>query len=256
MHLGKRFLALIAAVAATGALTLGTAAASAGTTLTGRQVAATRDGLYKIQVNEWDSRGTAAVITNLGEDFVVSRPFPANATDGAPSGYPSIYQGCHWGNCSGGPLATHPAREASGVTASWSTTQPGSSSVYNAALDAWFNSTPARGRPNCAELMVWLGHNGHIQPAGRPAGTATVDGTPYDVWYGKGAWTAITYDMTGPVASVSNLNIGDLARDAVSRHYMPASCYLVSMEAGFEVWHGGQGLATNYFAVNVDGSGG
>jgi len=93
-------------------------------------------------------------------------------------------------------------------------------------------------------------------PAGRPAGTATVDGTPYDVWYGKGAWTAITYDMTGPVASVSNLNIGDLARDAVSRHYMPASCYLVSMEAGFEVWHGGQGLATNYFAVNVDGSGG
>ena len=251
MHSGRRVLALIAAVVAASAVTLGTAAASAPATLAGHQVAATRDGQYKIQVNEWDSRGAAAITTDLGADFTVARPFAANATDGPPSGYPSIYQGCHWGNCSGGALAAHPVRDGTGVTASWSTTQPGGGSIYNAAFDGWFKSARSRSaRPDCAELMVWIGHNGHIQPAGHPVGAATVGGTPYNVWYGKGAWTAITYDMTRPVTSVSSLNIGDVARDAVSRGYLRGSCYLVSMEAGFEVWRGGRGLATKSFSVH------
>ena len=252
MHPARRFLVLATAAAATAAVTLATTAASVRTTLIGHQVVATRDGMYKIQTNEWASTGGAAVGTDRGHDFAVTHPFSANGTDGAPSGYPSIYQGCHWGNCSGGALARHPAKAGSGVRVNWNTTQTGGKSTYNASLDGWFNSRATQsGAPDCAELMVWLGHNGRIQPAGRKGGTATVDGTRYNVWYGTGPYTTITYDMTRPVTSVTNLSIGDIARDAISRRYMPASCYLISMEAGFEVWRGGQGLATKSFSVSA-----
>ena len=51
------------------------------------------------------------------------------------------------------------------VTTSWSTSQPGGSSDYNVAYDIWFNQTPATsGQPNGTELMIWLNHNGPVQP--------------------------------------------------------------------------------------------
>src|SRR5256885_8769615 len=38
---------------------------------------------------------------------------------------------------------------------------------YVAAYDIWFNTTPtATGRPDGAELMIWLKRTGGIQPAG------------------------------------------------------------------------------------------
>ena len=40
----------------------------------------------------------------------------------------------------------------------------------------------------------------------------------------------------------------------MSRGYLSSSCYLIDVEAGFELWQGGAGLATNSFSVNVGGS--
>jgi hypothetical protein len=63
-----------------------------------------------------------------------------------PSGYPSIYQGCHWGNCSSGGLSSDPVEVSDltpgAVTSSWSTTQPGgSANAYDVAYDIWFGYT-------------------------------------------------------------------------------------------------------------------
>jgi cellulose 1,4-beta-cellobiosidase len=80
----------------------------------------------------------------------------SNSTSGAPGGYPSIYQGCHWGDCSSGGLTTTPVQasnlSAGKVTTSWSTTQPGGSNDYDVAYDIWFNrtsTTTTTGQPNC-----------------------------------------------------------------------------------------------------------
>jgi hypothetical protein len=40
--------------------------------------------------------------TDGNADFTVANSSIANATNGEPGAYPSIYQGCHWGNCSSG----------------------------------------------------------------------------------------------------------------------------------------------------------
>jgi hypothetical protein len=62
--------------------------------------------------------------------------------------------------------------------------------------------------------------------------------------------------MTTGTTSVSNLDVGQLAQDAISRGYMSSTCWLIDVEAGFELWQGGAGLATNSFSVNVNGGGG
>ena len=52
---------------------------------------------------------------------------------------------------------------------------------------------------------------------------------------------------------MSNLDVGPLAADSVSRGYIRPSWYLIDIEAGFELWRGGAGLATDSFSVNVNG---
>ena len=61
--------------------------------------------------------------------------------------------------------------------------------------------------------------------------------------------------MTSGTTSVSNLDVGTLTQDMVSRGYTQSSWYLIDVEAGFELWQGGAGLATNSFSVNVNGAG-
>jgi cellulose 1,4-beta-cellobiosidase len=39
----------------------------------------------------------------------------------------------------------------------------------------------------------------------------------------------------------------------VSRGYTKSSWFLIDVEAGFELWQGGAGLATNSFSVNIGG---
>ncbi len=227
-------------------------------TLCREQTRPVAGGRYVVQNNEYNSRASACIITSGGADFRVRDSSISNATDGLPGGYPSIYQGCHWGNCSSGGLAAAPVRVSDlttgSVTTTWSTSQPASGSYYAAAYDIWFNKTPATtGQPDCTELMVWLNHNGPVQPFGvQIAAGVSVGGRTYDIWAGqRPGWDTISFEMTTGTTSVSGLDISALAQDAISRGYLSRSCYLISVEAGFGLWHGGAGLATHSFSVDI-----
>jgi Glycosyl hydrolase family 12/Cellulose binding domain len=257
--------ALVTAAALLLALSCGSSAAalaaeSSTATLCQEQTTPVSGGTYTVQNNEYDSSASECVTTDGGADFTVANSSIDNSTDGSPGSYPSIYQGCHWGNCSTGGLSTDPIEVSSlttgAVTTSWSTTQPGTGD-YDVAYDIWFNQTPTTaGQPNGSELMVWLNHNGPVQPFGSEvASNVTLGGHTYDVWEGgQSSWDTITYEMTSPATSVSGLDIGTLAQDMVSRGYTKSSWYLIDVEAGFELWQGGAGLETNSFAVNINGS--
>jgi cellulase/cellobiase CelA1 len=235
-----------------------TVARAATTTLCNSQTAPVAGGSYTVQNNEWGSSAAECITTDGNPDFTVANSSISNSTSGAPGGYPSIYKGCHWGACttgSGLPLQVSSLTPGT-VTTSWSTTQPGTG-AYDVAYDIWFNQTPTTsGQPNGAELMIWLNHNGPVQPFGSQVGTATVGGRSYNVWFGNQGWNTISYSMTSGTTSVSGLDIGQIAADAVSRGYIQNSWYLIDVEAGFELWQGGAGLAANSFSVNVNGNGG
>ncbi|HEX4258022.1 MAG TPA: cellulose binding domain-containing protein [Streptosporangiaceae bacterium] len=249
-------LAVPAAIAT--ALAFGPAGAQAATsTLCNSQTEAVAGGAYTVQNNEWGSGASECITTDGNADFSVANSSIDNATNGAPGGYPSLYKGCHWGACTSGSGLPIPVSSMTtgAVTTSWNTTQPGTG-AYDVAYDIWFNTTPTTsGQPNGAELMIWLNHNGSVQPFGSQVGTATVGGRGYNVWFGNQGWNTISYTMTTGTTSVTNLDIDQIVADAISRGYIQPSWYLIDVEAGFELWQGGAGLATNSFAVNVNGSG-
>jgi cellulose 1,4-beta-cellobiosidase len=268
MELSRRPLLAALAAVLTGLLVLfavvlpSTSAHAATTSLCDAQTASVAGGSYIVQNNEYDSSASECVNTDGNADFSVANSGIDNGTSGSPGAYPSIYQGCHWGSCSSGGLSSDPIQVSSlqsgQVTTSWSTTQPGGGNAYDVAYDIWFNQTATTsGQPNCTEIMVWLNHDGSVQPFGSTVATGVnVSGTSYNIWEGgQSTWDTVTYDMTSAATSVSNLDLYPIAQDAVSRGYLSASCYLIDVEAGFELWQGGAGLATNSFSVSVNGSG-
>jgi len=231
---------------------------AATTTLCNSQTLAASGGAYTIQNNEWGSSAPECISTDGNADFTVANSSISNSTSGAPGGYPSIYKGCHWGACtssSGLPIQVS-ALHTGEVTSSWSTSQPGGGSAYDVAYDIWFNQTPTTsGQPNGAELMIWLNHNGSVQPFGsQVASNVSIGGRGFNVWFGNQGWNTISYTMTSPATSVSNLDIDQLVADAVGRSYIQRSWYLIDVEAGFELWQGGAGLATSSFSVSTGGS--
>jgi hypothetical protein len=257
MNLRRCALAAAAALLL-GGVTAGCAAPAGPAALCASQTLSVQGGAYTIQNNEWGSHARECIAADGGTGFTVTESAIAiatNATSGAPGGYPSIYKGCHWGACttgSGLPVRVS-AIQPGTVTTSWSTSQPGGGDVYSVAYDIWFNREPASSRPDGTELMIWLNHNGPVHPTGHEAASGVViGGRGYDVWVGRrGGWKAITYAMTSGTTAVSGLDLQPLAADAMSRGYLRGSWYLASVEAGFELWQGGAGLAVTSFTVTV-----
>jgi len=235
------------------------ATAATATTLCQFQTSPVDGDAYTVQNNEWGSTAPECISTDGGADFTVTSSSIDNPTDSYPGGYPSIYKGCHWGACtfgSGFPIRASTIK-AGTVTTSWSTTQPAGANDYDVAYDIWFNQTPTTsGQPNGTELMIWLNHNGPVQPFGSEVATDVgLGGRRYNVWYGRPSGDEVAYTLTAGTTSVSHLDLRPLVADAIARGYLRPSWYLIDVEAGFEVWNGGAGLATTAFSVHVAASG-
>jgi Glycosyl hydrolase family 12 len=213
-------------------------------------------GTYTVQTDEWDSSATQCVSTTGGAGFTVTKSAIANSADGDPGSYPSIYAGCNWGACTQAGLAANPQQVSSlgpgDVTTSLATTDP-AGGAYDVSYDIWFNKSPTTsGAPNGLEVMIWLNHAGGVQPAGTVVqSNAQLGGYTYDIWYSSNAGNGpcVTYEMTTPTSSVSNLDLSSLFSNAEQNGILDSSWYLIAVEAGFEIWQGGAGLAVNGFSV-------
>ncbi|WP_333768414.1 GH12 family glycosyl hydrolase domain-containing protein [Streptomyces sp. IBSBF 2435] len=215
-------------------------------------------GDYTIQANEWNSTAQQCVTYSGGTAWSLDTANFNLPTNGAPATYPSIFKGCHWGDCTPGSGLPIQVSKLGSATSSWSTTQP-AAGAYDVAYDLWINSTPTTiGQPDGTEIMIWLNSRGGVQPFGGKTGTSSAAGHNWDVWTGQQtSWKIISYVLQGGGTSFTGLDIKGLIDDAVGRGSVNASHYLIDAEAGFEVWQGGQGLATTGFSFSAStGTGG
>ncbi len=215
---------------------------------------AIQGGKYIVQNNVWGDSTTQCInVTNSG--FTVTSAAHNLPQNGAPGAYPSVYAGCHYANCSSGsglPLAVSDSRFGT-ISTSVSMTYPNNGSVYDASYDIWFDPTPRTdGQNTGAELMVWLNHTGSVHAAGSQVGTVNIGGTNWDVWYGNYGWNVVSYVRQSPTSSI-NFNVSSFYRDMVSRGYAQNSWYITSVQAGFEPWVNGTGLAVNNFSYSIGG---
>jgi hypothetical protein len=215
---------------------------------------AIQGGKYIVQNNVWGDSTTQCInVTNSG--FTVTSAAHNLPQNGAPGAYPSVYAGCHYANCSAGsglPLAVSDSRFGT-ISTSVSMTYPNNGSVYDASYDIWFDPTPRTdGQNTGAELMVWLNHTGSVHAAGSQVGTVNIGGTNWDVWYGNYGWNVVSYVRQQTTNSI-NFSVSSFYRDMVNRGYAQNSWYITSVQAGFEPWVNGTGLAVNNFSYSIGG---
>jgi chitodextrinase len=210
-----------------------------------------QNGRYVVQNNRWGASTTQCIdVTSTG--FTVTQANHNNATNGAPAAYPSVYLGCHYNNCSTGSNLPIQVSQISSATSSIGYTFAGG--TYNASYDIWLDPSPRRDGQNAAEIMIWFNRQGSIQPIGSPVGNTTVGGRTWQVWQGNVGWSVISYVAPSPIPSWS-FSVLDFINDVRSRGAITNSWYLTSIQAGFEPWVGGAGLAVNSFSAAVNGGG-
>jgi hypothetical protein len=213
-------------------------------------------GRYIVQNNRWGTSATQCInVTSTG--FSVIQADGSNATNGAPKSYPSVYYGCHYGNCSSGTILPLQATASgfSGISTGVGMSYP-SAGTWDAAYDIWFDPTArTNGQDTGAEVMVWLNHQGTIQPVGSQVATVSLNGATWNVWEGNIGWNVVSYVRQSSTGSM-NSSVSSFFNDAVSRGYASTSWYLTSIQAGFEPWVSGVGLTVNSFSVTTPSGGG
>ncbi|MDG4792895.1 cellulose binding domain-containing protein [Micromonospora sp. WMMD1082] len=208
---------------------------------------------YVVQNNRWGTTAQQCInVTDTG--FQITTQNGSSPTNGAPTAYPSIYLGCHYTNCSPGTNLPIQVSQISSATSSINYRYV-SSGTYNAAYDIWLDPSPRRDGVNQMEIMIWFNRQGPIQPIGSSVGNATIDGRTWDVWTGSnGSNNVVSYLAPSTITS-ANLNLLAFINDVRSRGGITNSWYLTSIQAGFEPWQGGVGLAVNSFSASVNGGG-
>ncbi|MFM9588209.1 GH12 family glycosyl hydrolase domain-containing protein [Streptomyces scabiei] len=246
--------ALVTALATVAALFAATPPAQADTTVCEQFGSTVVQGRYVVQNNRW---GTSApqCVTATDTGFRLSRADGSVPTNGAPKSYPSLFNGCHYTNCSPGTSLPAQLSTISSAPSSISYGYVGDA-VYNASYDIWLDPTPRTDGVNRTEIMIWLNKVGPIQPIGSQVGTASVGGRSWQVWSGgNGTNDVLSFVAPSAIGSWS-FDVMDFVRQAVARGLAQNNWYLTSVQAGFEPWQNGTGLSVNSFSSSVNTGGG
>ncbi|MFC4040181.1 RICIN domain-containing protein [Dactylosporangium siamense] len=216
---------------------------------------AVQGGKYYVQNNNWGD-DTTQCINVTANGFQLTRSDHNKPTNGAPGSYPSIFAGCHYTLCTSGSGMPMRVSDATFQNVNTSVSMTYAGGQWDAAYDVWFDPTPRTdGQNTGAELMVWLNHAGAPQPVGGRVATVNLAGGTWDVWFGNIGWNVVSYVRTAGTGSIS-FAVRDFYNDMLARGYAQNSWYMTSVQAGFEPWQGGAGMAVTNFSYSTTGGGG
>ncbi len=244
--------ALAAFVLAMGSLT---AVAATGTAHADTQICTaygttTIQGKYVVQNNRWGT-SNAQCINVTASGFQITQADGSVPTTGGPKSYPSVYNGCHYKNCSPG---TNLPKQISQINSAPSSVSYNfvSNAVFDAAYDIWLDPQPKTDGVNKTEIMIWLNHVGAVQPVGAQTGSASVGGQNWAVWTGNNGGNDVVSYVASSAMSSYSFDVKDFIRQTISLGKAQDSWYLTSVQAGFEPWQNGTGLAVNSFSSSVN----
>lgn len=193
--------------------------------------------------------------------FTVSPNFDMSNSNG-PGSYPSIVYGWHFGNRYGPYQTPKQISAIASIPSSWSFTVPATNSTgtkFDVSYDLWLNQAggnPREPDANTLEVMIWLDETADAVPAGSMTATVTIAGTPWKVYTGMvNTWHYIAYERAASPNPVSNLDLKDFITDATTRNVgATSSWYLLSVEAGFEIWKGSMStpFTTGAYSVTIN----
>ena len=100
--------------------------------------------------------------------------------------------------------------------------------------------------------MVWLGAYGNVGPLGNVVVSPTIDGQAFDLYSGKnGAMTVYSFKIKANDMAFSG-DLLDFIKYLITNKYIASSQYLLSVQAGSEVFTGNSStFATSAYSVAV-----
>jgi hypothetical protein len=217
-------------------------------------VTAQDGGHYLVKNDNYGGRPECISNRGLRPNFTVTRS-AADSYGPEVEAFPFVLYGCSWGLCTTGARLPAPLRALRTASATWYTAGQAARGRWNAAFDIWFgrHRSAARGQATGAELMIWLGAHDY------PAGHAKIIRVDHRRWYvvhwvtshdGK-RWTYIQIRAVRRLTHVRHLALLPVIRRVERLGLVSRRWWLVNIEAGFEIWHGGQGLRTTSFSTRV-----
>jgi hypothetical protein len=216
-------------------------------------VTAPHGGHYVVRNDNYGGRPECISNRDLRPNFTVTRS-AANSYSSRVMAFPFVLYGCSWGLCTAGSRLPAPVRSLRRVTATWYTAGQ-AAGQWNTAFDIWFGRHRAayQGQAKGAELMVWL--NAHDYPALR----SRIIRVDHRRWYvshwvtsHNGAhWNYIQIRAVRPTSHVRNLSLLPIIRRVEKMRLVSPRWWLLNIESGFEIWHGGRGLRTTSFSASV-----
>lgn len=210
------------------------------------------DGDYEINNNNFVGKQECLTGKRGVPAFRVSVSGATSKTSGSDA-FPDVFVGCSWGRCS--PHSWLPGKVA-GLRDPRTTFEAGEKAdgVWGAGYDMFFDPKPIHDGQAQVETMIWLNSKHAYDPAGHWP-VVTIDGTQWWVmnWETSGAsgkhWRYVQFRRKTPVANVKNLALGPFAAYLERKGWITPDWYLLNIEAGFEIWSGGKGLAVKKFSA-------
>ncbi|MDN3295100.1 cellulose binding domain-containing protein [Streptomyces ficellus] len=252
-HLRTAATAALVTLGSLSALVTATAPAQADTLICDQFGSTTIQGRYVVQNNRWGTSATQCV-NATATGFELTRADGSVPTNGAPKSYPSVYNGCHYTNCSPG---TNLPMRVDAISSAPTSISYGyvNNAVYNASYDIWLDPTPRTDGVNRTEIMIWFNRVGPIQPIGSPTGTATVGGRTWEVWTGNNGANDVISFVAPSAITAWTFDVMDFVDQAVARGLAQPSWYVTSVQAGFEPWQNGAGLRVDSFSSTINTGG-
>lgn len=216
-------------------------------------VTAQHGGHYVVRNDNYGGRPECISNRDLRPNFIVTRS-AANSYSSQVMAFPFVLYGCSWGLCTADSRLPAPVRSVRRATATWYTAGK-ASGRWNAAFDIWFGRHRAayKGQARGAEVMIWL--NTHDYPAVH----SRVIRVDHRRWYvthwvtsHDGAhWNYIQARAVRPTRHVRRLSLLPIIKRVEKMGLVSRRWWLLNIESGFEIWHGGRGLRTTSFAASV-----
>ena len=217
---------------------------------------------YMVQNNRWNDQlpGHPAqcikvIDQGVGPGFAITQQTGSAPTNGKPVSYPSIYIGCHYGKCSHNTNLPMQVKSIKTAETGIVSLKYVGGATFDAAYDIWLDPSPNNNGANQQEIMIWLNRQGSIQPIGGPVDQVKIAGQTWEVWLtdksNKDKNTVISYVAANPLATIATFNVMEFIADAAKRSTITNDFYLTSIQAGFEPWQGGTGLAIEGFQATV-----
>lgn len=206
------------------------------------------NGSFVVRNDFWGTRAMCMDNINMRPNFKVTK-IGRNKISGKVMSFPYVFMGCSWGICTRHSGLPARASALHRPEATWRTSGH-ASGQWDAAFDLWFGRhRMTNGQATGAELMIWL-NSRNLAPASHHI--VRLDGVR---WYlahwtthlGGKSWHYIQFRRVHPVWGVKNLRLNPFIHHAERLRLVSRRWWLLNIEAGFELLHGGKGLAGRRF---------